>query len=277
MNTTSQSQGHIVLIEDEQTLASLLTKKLKQAGYTVTYKDDGEVGLEAIRNDDPDLVLLDMTLPKQSGHNILEKLHEADIIPGLPVIIISNSGDPVKINRAKELGITDHLIKLNFDPNEVIKKVEAALGEQSKTVSIDNNNAPQNDKHDDDTEASPATKEVLVVEDDTFLMDLLSRQLTQQGYNISQATSVPKAKDILKEKQVDIICLDILLANVNGMTLLKELKDEDSEYADIPIIMISNLGQKEKINEAKKAGAEDYIVKANATPKEIVERITNVL
>lgn len=117
----------IVLVEDEKIMASLLTKKLEGSGYEVKVAEDGLIGLALIRKTKPDLVLLDMLLPALNGFSILEKLAEEKFLPELPVIIISNSGQPVEIERARELGVRDYLIKVNFDPKELLAKVNSIL------------------------------------------------------------------------------------------------------------------------------------------------------
>ena len=119
-NTTKKV---IVLIEDEEVVVDLLTKKLETAGYEVKTALDGIEGLKLIRAAKPDLVLLDMQLPRLNGFGILEKLAEEKILPRLPIVVISNSGQPIEIDRILKLGVRDYLIKVNFDPNEIITKV----------------------------------------------------------------------------------------------------------------------------------------------------------
>lgn len=114
----------ILLIEDEKLLADLLQKKLVAEGYKVTVVWDGDAGIQAAKEEKPNLILLDMLLPKRDGIGVLEGLNEMGLLAQIPVIVISNSGQPVEIERAKELGVKDWLIKVEFDPNEVIDKVK---------------------------------------------------------------------------------------------------------------------------------------------------------
>jgi len=87
----------VVLIEDEEILSNLLTQKLEKAGYQVKSAPDGEAGLKLILEAGPDLVLLDMLLPKLNGFGVLEKLAEQKLLPALPVIIISIPASPLKL------------------------------------------------------------------------------------------------------------------------------------------------------------------------------------
>ena len=119
----------ILIIEDEEILLDLLKDKLEDFGYEIYSAKDGEEGLKAIRDIVPDLILLDIIMPKMSGFEVMEAMQKDPSIKDIPVIIISNSGQPVELDKAKQLGAKDWLIKTEFDPVEVIQKVKAILGE----------------------------------------------------------------------------------------------------------------------------------------------------
>jgi DNA-binding response OmpR family regulator len=121
----------ILIIEDEEILLNLLKNKFSEIGYEVSIATDGVLGLKAMKEILPDLVLLDLVMPKMGGFELLEKRQEDETINGIPIIIISNSGQPVELGRAKELGVNDWLIKTEFDPKEVIQKVVAQIGESN--------------------------------------------------------------------------------------------------------------------------------------------------
>jgi len=118
----------ILLIEDEEIMVNLLQRKLTQEGYEISVARDGEEGLKLIREAVPDLVLLDIIMPKKGGFEVMEAMQEDKELREIPVIIISNSGQPVELDRAKELGAKDWLIKTDFDPQEVLDKVVKQIG-----------------------------------------------------------------------------------------------------------------------------------------------------
>ncbi len=124
----------IIIVEDEEILRNLLEKKLTAEGYNVEVAEDGEVGLEKIRANRPDLILLDIIMPKMGGFEMLEEMQKDESIKGIPVIVVSNSGQPVEIDRAQKLGATDWLVKTEFDPQEVIDKVVSQIGEGEKNL-----------------------------------------------------------------------------------------------------------------------------------------------
>lgn len=125
--------------------------------------------------------------------------------------------------------------------------------------------------------AAKKTK-VLIVEDDKFLSELLSTKLTKEGFEVSAAadgeTGLEKA---IKEKP-HIILLDIMLPGISGFDVLERLsKNTDASIAKIPVVILSNFGQESKVQKGLALGAKDYLVKANFTTGEIIEKIKNVL
>jgi len=120
----------ILLIEDEEIMIELLQKKLTAEGYQVSVAKDGLDGLEKMKQDKPDLILLDIIMPKMGGLEVMEEMNKDKALSAIPVIIISNSGQPVELGRARELGVKDWLIKTEFDPQEVVDKVKKQLEKQ---------------------------------------------------------------------------------------------------------------------------------------------------
>lgn len=119
-------------------------------------------------------------------------------------------------------------------------------------------------------------KKILIVEDDKFLRELISRKLQREGYNISEAIDGEEGERKIKEEKPDLVLLDLILPGMDGFEVLSRIK-QDPEVASIPIIILSNLGQKEEIEKGLKLGAVDYLVKAHFTPTEIIEKIKNIL
>ncbi len=118
----------ILIVEDEEIVLGLLQKKLSQEGYEVSVARDGEEGLKKMMEIKPDLVLLDVVMPKMGGFEVMEEMQRDRELKKIPVIVVSNSGQPVEIDKVRELGARDWLIKTEFDPQEVIDKVVKQIG-----------------------------------------------------------------------------------------------------------------------------------------------------
>src|SRR3989344_3045716 len=99
----------ILIIEDEPVHLNVMKVKLEYEGYDVLAAMDGETGYLKIKEEKPDLVLLDIILPKLDGFGVLERLKKEGLAP--PVIVVSNSGQPVEIDKALKLGARAYLVK----------------------------------------------------------------------------------------------------------------------------------------------------------------------
>jgi len=119
----------ILLVEDEEVLSEVVKGALEQKGYEVDVAEDGEVGLQKAKQGGYDLILLDIIMPTMNGFEVMEEIQKDEEMAKMPIIVVSNSGQPVEVDRAKELGASDWLLKTEFDPEEVVKKVINQIGE----------------------------------------------------------------------------------------------------------------------------------------------------
>jgi DNA-binding response OmpR family regulator len=127
-----------------------------------------------------------------------------------------------------------------------------------------------------DVSGQAASKKILIVEDDKFLRELIVRKLLGEGYNVVEAVDGEEAIIKIKENKPDLILLDLILPGADGFEVLSKTK-ADPLVASIPVIVLSNLGQKEDVERGLKLGAVDYLIKAHFTPGEIVEKIKIIL
>lgn len=113
-------------------------------------------------------------------------------------------------------------------------------------------------------------KKILLVEDELFIRELYERVLLQAGFEVISAADGMQGL-ALAHKKPDLILLDIMMPRLNGIELLKILK-ADKKTNQIPIIMLTNLGQESILNEALEYGAREYLIKIQLSPYEIVDR-----
>jgi DNA-binding response OmpR family regulator len=117
---------------------------------------------------------------------------------------------------------------------------------------------------------------ILIIEDDEFLRGLINKKLSSAGFSVSEAIDGDKGVEKAKEDKPDLILLDLLLPTTDGFEVLSKIKN-DPETASIPVIALTNLGQKEDVDKALKLGAVDYLIKAQFTPEEIISKIKDIL
>jgi DNA-binding response OmpR family regulator len=119
-------------------------------------------------------------------------------------------------------------------------------------------------------------KKILVVEDDQFLSNAYKLKLTKSGFETLVATDGNEALKVLEEFTPDLILLDLIMPNLDGFGTLTAL-NADEKLKSIPVIVASNLGQKEDIEKAKELGAKDFIIKSNVSIEEIVQKVNSVI
>lgn len=119
-------------------------------------------------------------------------------------------------------------------------------------------------------------KIILLVEDDAFVSDIYQTKLGQEGYRVETAENGLEALKILQKITPNIILLDIVMPYMDGMEVLKKLKDND-QWKNIPVVLLTNLSEKDKVEEGLGMGANDYLIKSHFTPSEVVSRIKNLI
>ena len=119
-------------------------------------------------------------------------------------------------------------------------------------------------------------KKIVWVEDDEFLIDIIARKLSVTKCIFSHTSEGEKALKIINKEIPDIIILDIILSGMDGFEILRRIKS-DPKIKQIPVILLSNLGQASDIEKGKNLGAARFLVKATVTPNEIIDQIKEVL
>ena len=119
-------------------------------------------------------------------------------------------------------------------------------------------------------------KKILIIEDDPFLSSIIGVRLEKEGYTVAVATDGEAALVSVEKELPDLILLDIVLPGMSGFDVLQALKASKS-LRDGSVMMFSNLGQEHEIEESKKLGADEFLVKAKFTPFEILAKIQALL
>lgn len=123
-------------------------------------------------------------------------------------------------------------------------------------------------------------KSILLIEDDPFLIDIYTTKLKESGFNIEVASDGERGLKELSEKKFDLLLLDIVLPQIDGWEILEKieaLKPNIKHLANLQIVILSNLGQKEEVEKGIEMGAIKYLIKAHYTPSEVVAEIEQLL
>jgi CheY-like chemotaxis protein len=119
-------------------------------------------------------------------------------------------------------------------------------------------------------------KKILIVEDDPFLSEMYATKLELEEFTVVLATNGDEALDKMKLDKPDIVLLDLIMPQKDGFEVLRE-KSVNQEIKDIPVIVLTNLSQKEQIKQCYELGAKDFLIKAYFVPADVIKKIRNLI
>lgn len=134
---------------------------------------------------------------------------------------------------------------------------------------------PSSSTHDQDPD-NRGRGVVLVVEDDSFLRKLLCEKLRHEGFELVEAADGKKALEFLQGHRPILMLLDLMMPGIDGFQILESVR-RDERIKDLPVIVLSNVGEKHIVERIHALGVDDYLIKAHFVLDEIIERITKVL
>ena len=265
----------ILIVEDEEFLSDMYKIKFMQAGYVTIVAPDGQEGFELATKEQPDLILLDLVMPKLNGFEVLEKLRQQASTRNIKVFILSNLGQSDEINHGLKAGADGYFIKANLTPGQLLEKVNAIFN---------NFPAARGDKNKpiiqaEDTEQKLIEKKlakILLIEDEEAIIGMYKLRFQKSGFEIEVARNGAWGLKLARQKKFDVILLDMMMPALNGYEAIKSLK-ADQTTKDVPIIILSNSAQDNDIKEDKKLGAAVCLLKSMITPAKLVKEVEKIL
>lgn len=256
----------ILLIEDDAVLGEIMKKRIEEDGYRCFWEHDGKDGIAKLLETRPDLILLDIVMPNMNGYEVLERINADKTLFAIPVVVISNSGQPVEIEKILKLGVKDYIVKAHFSPEEVLEKVKNLIGGGGERVISDPLRFAK----------ALAETKILIIEDEQMLSDIVSKRFREDKFQVFIANNGEVGLDMAEDVRPDLILLDLIMPGMGGFDVLKKLK-ESNDLRVIPVVILSNLAQEGEIARARRLGVADFLVKADFTPTQIVERTKSIL
>jgi len=122
----------VLIIEDDSYISDMYKIKLESDNFEVVIAEDGVIGLKQLEKYRPDVILLDVVMPKVDGFSVLKTIKNNSEIKNIPVVMLTNLGQKDNVERGFELGASGYIIKAHFTPSEVVKKVKEILEKEGK-------------------------------------------------------------------------------------------------------------------------------------------------
>jgi len=274
-NDNSNYMPKILIVEDEEFLSDMYKIKFEQAGYTTIVAGDGLEGFELAKKEQPDLVLLDLILPKLDGFKVLAKLREESSTKKIKVFILSNLGQSDEVNKGMETGADGYFIKANLTPSQLLEKVDAIFNNQGEVAKDKKNKIIYAENFEHQTVEKKQAK-ILLIEDEEAIVNMYKLRFDKEGFEIEVARNGAWGLKLARQKKFDIILLDMVMPAMDGYEAIKALKSDDNTK-DVPIIILSNSAQDGDIKKAKKLGAAACLLKSMITPAKLVQEVEKIL
>ncbi|MHB1004012.1 MAG: response regulator [Chloroflexota bacterium] len=251
----------ILVVDDDPDIVQAVQIVLEAQDYQVITAANGDEGLERIRRDKPDVLVLDLLMPKKDGFAVVRELKEDPRQRKLPILILSSVREDASRRRYEletgvELDVDDYVEKPIL-PVELIQRVANLV-----------------------RRARPTAKKILLVDDDPDFIETTRIVLASRAYNVLSAGNGEEAMHMIRKEKPDLIILDVIMPTKDGFLTCEELK-KDPDLQHIPVLMLTSLAQKlPETNYSMQQGmmleADDFVDKPVA-PEELLMRVERLL
>jgi|AntRauTorckE6833_2_1112554.scaffolds.fasta_scaffold45968_2 DNA-binding response OmpR family regulator len=239
---------HLLIADDDHFITKIFKEKFEAAGYRVSSADNGESVIEALKENKPDAILLDLILPDMNGVGVLQFIRSNKDLADLPVIVVSNSSYfSGMVQAAWHAGATHFINKEDCNLNELVSQVDGVLNSSGPAQKV---KAPV--KKDGST--------VLLVDDDTVIHGVLEFFLNQAGFSVTSAFDGVEAFEMASENPPDIMILDGLMPTMDGFEVMEKWS-KDETLSKIPVLMMTSVEDQKKKDEMTEKGVAEYLIK----------------
>lgn len=222
----------IFIIEDDEIVAEIYKDKLEAEGYRVEVAHDGETGYSMLAEFAPDLLLLDLMVPKLTGIELLKRLRASRALSSLPIIAFSGSEE--LLAEAKRLGATRTLSKDEYVPNQIVARITEVIASLRKIRDSDETFKSTL------SEWVPTAGRILIVEDDPIIMQLVKDVVVEEGYSAVCAPNGGEAFRILAKDSVFAAGIfDVRMPTIQGTDLLRHMQTE-KRLSKIPVLIMTS-------------------------------------
>jgi len=245
----------IVLVEDDDSIRMLAELALETiGGWNVIAFASGEDALAVAPTLEPDLLVLDVSMPAMTGPQTLERMRAMPALAKTPVVFLTANTRAGEVTSYRALGAVDVIAK-PFDPRQLCQRIATVLSAVGS--------APSRER--------PAGRTALLVEDDPGVRYLVRFILEKEGWQVREATTGGQGMAAIAGQSADLVLLDIMLPEVDGLAILDALRASRA-WAQVPVMMLSARGDEAAVKRALAAGANDYLAKP-FDPAELAARL----
>jgi CheY-like chemotaxis protein len=263
----------ILIVEADPMILEIYQKKFSDSGFEVATADSGERVLEIAKKDKPEVILLDLIMPKMDGFEVIRNLRSGEYDPGMKIIILSNLSQREDQERALNLGANGFVTKAEYSPTDLVKEVKRLLGQFKERTR--NERRSSNEKG-EKVASQSKNKKILLMEDEEIFVEMFGDKLKQEGYEVVSARNGAWGlKEALKDK-FDLFIIDMAMPAMNGDEIVEKLKLEEATR-DVPIIILSASARDDAAKKVEELGINEFFIKTQVTPTEVARKVDEIL
>lgn len=224
---------YVLIVDDDINLRNMIAMKLEQRGFIAAGAGSDQEMIISMEQRVPDLIILDLNLPDNSGHEILRRLKSNPGNAAIPILMLTASAKEADVVSALHSGASSYIVK-PVDINMLSERVEKISANMRRTV--------------------------LIADNDQLILALLQSKFKGRGFNVVLTDNGLAAFEHAKLVKPDLIILDIAMPGMDGLSVLKMVR-KDKKTKDIPVIIASAKSSPTDITDGMEAGAQTYVVK----------------
>lgn len=250
----------ILLVEDNELNQDMLSRRLMRRGFEVVFATDGATGVSMASSEQPDLILMDMSLPVMDGWEATQSIKSNPHTASIPIIALTAHAMVGDRDKAMAAGCDDYDTK-PVELARLLQKIDALLATATQNKAIVSPPLPTAPLPVHIPQLSETTEHrILIVDDNEMNRDMLSRRLNRAGYAVLMAEDGEAGLSLIMEQSVDLILLDIMMPGISGLDVLQQIRQSYSQV-QLPIIMATAKDESDDIVKAFELGANDYVTK----------------
>lgn len=230
----------ILVADDDTAIREFAYDLLTAKGFHVFTATSGTHALELLNSKKPDLVLLDIKIPGETGLSLLKKIQTAS--PKTPVVIFSAFVTADLEKEAFQAGAAE-VVRKGMGADELIEKIKKILGSDERVKAA---------------KAAPGKEKILIVDDEDSIRDFLSDYFQNAGYTVLQAARGADAVKLVKTEKPSVILLDVTMPGMDGLLTLKKIREIDKE---VGVVMATSIQDEKIAAEAAQLGSYHYVLK----------------
>lgn len=265
----------ILIIDDDPIVIRELKIIFKKEKYRLDFVLTGAEGLQRIREETPDLVLLDLRMPEIDGFQVLEELQKREDLKNLPVIVITAADLAGDEKRGLPENVKGVIVKGQIDKRTLLARINEVLQGESRTPSITSGMDVQTAQRMVGRIKRKAEEgglvKILIAEDRIDNLILIKETLRSTGYTVHTASNGQEALEIAKKERPDLILMDMQMPVMNGFEATKHIR-EIEDLKNIPIIALTARAMKGDEEKTLAAGCSDYLSKP-VMPKDLLKKV----